>query len=208
MNRPCHRHRSARLATPVTRMVVIWRAKSAAERRMTPVATMRAAGPSTGCAGSSSASVLVSVCVSAPALGFGFGFGFGDGHVERGGVAPGVETGAVVQDLDALEAEAAPVLGQQAHRVPHVPGGDVGGVLLHQAEAAVGDPQPPVRQRGRHDRARQRAGRRRVVEQGREVGDADAQHEVDGVPSARPAALAGGRAGRRPPARRSPASAR
>src|SRR5918996_502381 len=66
----------------------------------------------------------------------------GDRDVERGGVAPGVEAGAVVQVLGALEAELLAVLLHELHRVAHVPGVDVGGVLLHQAEGPVRYPQP------------------------------------------------------------------
>src|ERR687892_434326 len=66
----------------------------------------------------------------------------GDRDVERGGVAPGVEAGAVVQVLGALEAELLAVLRHELHRVAHVPGVDVGGVLLHQAEGPVRYPQP------------------------------------------------------------------
>ena len=70
-----------------------------------------------------------------------------DRDVQRGRVAPQVEPEAVVQELVALEAEPAAVVGHQHHRVAHVPGVDVGRVLLRQAEAPVLHPQPPGRQR-------------------------------------------------------------
>ena len=105
---------SRRSGTPVIRMLVTRRVRSAGDRVIS--------------AGGDQVAVR----------------GVGDRHLQRGGLAPGGQAEAVgaVQDLGALEPVPAPVVGLQAHRVPHVPRADVRRVPLHQAEDAVHHAQP------------------------------------------------------------------
>ena len=102
-----------------------------------------------------------------------------DRHVQRRRVAPEVEPEPVVQDLVALEAEPTTVVGRQHHRVPHVPGVDVGGVLLREAEAAVLHPHAPGRECGDDDGPAQATGGGGVLEHRRQVVDVDGEHELE-----------------------------
>jgi hypothetical protein len=78
----------------------------------------------------------------------------------------------------ALEREAPPVVGHQVEPVAHVPGVDVGGVLLHQAERPVRDPQPVGRQRRGDHGAAHPARRRGIGQQRGQVVDLDGEHEL------------------------------
>ena len=98
---------------------------------------------------------------------------------QGGGVGPDVEAGIVVDLLVTLEEEPSTLGRRERHRVEHLAGAGLAGVVHEQVEAAVGDRYRALRQGGCRHGAGEQGLVLRVVDEAVDVGGGHGDGELE-----------------------------